>query len=84
MGEETGNANILDFTRLQNLFFTLILVGVYAASLGGLLSEAAKTIELTPIKEFPSLSTAFVALLGISHAGYLVAKGTDKQPEGEG
>lgn len=81
-GEETSNADILDLTRFQNLFFTLILVGVYAASLGGLLGQAVTTIEQTPIQAFPELGTAFVALMGISHAGYLVAKAVDSQPEG--
>jgi hypothetical protein len=35
-GEEVGNASVLDLTRLQNLFFTLILMGAYTANLGGL------------------------------------------------
>jgi len=71
-GEEIGNKETLDLTRLQNLFFTLVLVGVYAVSLGYMLVDA------TPISEFPELGSSAVTLLGISHAGYLTSKAVDK------
>ncbi len=76
-GEEVGNATTLDLTRLQNLFFTLILIGSYAASLGNLLVSSAGLID-----KFPELGSSNLALLAISHAGYLVGKAIDKQPEG--
>lgn len=82
-GEEVGNAHTLDLTRLQNLFFTLILIGAYAANLGTLLVAEAVKISTSPISAFPPLDASSVALLGISHAGYLVSKTIDKQPEGE-
>jgi len=76
-GEEVGNADVLDLTRLQNLFFTLILIGSYAASLGSILISASGTIS-----KFPEIGASNLALLGISHAGYLASKAVDKQPEG--
>ena len=77
-GEEVGNGAVLDLTRLQNLFFTLILVGAYAASLGNLLAGASGTIV-----QFPEIGAGSLALLGITHAGYLAGKAVDKQPEGK-
>lgn len=84
-GEEVGNFNVLDLTRLQNLFFTLVLVGAYAATLGNLFAGAAvHSGAAAPISGFPDLDTSIVALLGISHGGYLVGKASNKQPKGEG
>lgn len=77
-GEEVGNAAVLDLTRLQNLFFTLILTGSYAVSLGSILVSASGMIS-----KFPEIGASSLALLGISHAGYLASKAVDKQPEGE-
>ena len=86
-GEEIGNQGRIDLSRLQNLFFTFILVGMYMGSLGTLFRNAvsvaeagAKIADNFPIMEFPALSTSFVTLLAISHAGYLTIKAIDKQP----
>lgn len=81
-GEETSNANTLDLTRLQNLFFTLILVGSYTVALGSYLATQA-AIPSFPLKQFPQLGDSSVALLAISHAGYLIAKATPKQNPGD-
>jgi hypothetical protein len=75
---------VLDLTRLQNLFFTLILVGAYAASIGSLLARSGVNISTAQISQLPNLDASGVALLGISHAGYLAGKAVDKQPEGKG
>lgn len=75
-GEEVGNFNILDLTRLQNLLFTLIIVGAYAASLGAMLKTAQ-----APITQFPEIGAGSLALLAISHAGYLTGKAIDKEPK---
>jgi hypothetical protein len=73
-GEETTNADILDLSRVQNLFFTLIPVGAYAVSLA-----SSVVVSAFPLNAFPELSESAVALLAISHAGYLVSKAGDKQ-----
>ena len=67
-GEETGNAAQLDLGKIQMFYFTLILVLAYAVALGDLLCGTGKIVE------FPVLSSSMVALLGISHAGYLTNK----------
>jgi hypothetical protein len=82
-GEEVSNWNILDLSRLQNLFITLVLVTAYAASLGCYLLKVVNEIGGMPIDKFPELNASFIALLTISHAGYLVGKAVPNQPEGE-
>ena len=68
-GEETGNAALLDLAKIQMFYFTLILALAYAVALGStLVSNTAR------ISEFPALDPGIVALLGISHAGYLTNK----------
>ncbi len=68
-GEETGNAALLDLAKIQMFYFTLILVLAYAVALG--VSFASST---TGIMGFPDLDPSMVALLGISHTGYLANK----------
>ena len=68
-GEESGNAAQLDLSKVQMFFFTLILVLAYAVAIG-----TAFTGTALKISDFPALNAGMVALLGISHAGYLVHK----------
>ena len=86
-GEEVGNYDRIDLTRLQNLLFTFVLVGTYMATLNNMfatlvtVTPQVQDIALNfPIKEFPPLGSSAVALLLISHAGYLAAKAIDNQP----
>ena len=86
-GEEVGNHGIIDLTRLQNLFFTIVLVGTYMATLNNMFAtlvtvtpQVQNIASNFPIKEFPELGSSAVALLLISHAGYLAAKAIDNQP----
>jgi hypothetical protein len=67
-GEETGNGAQLDLGKIQMFYFTLILVLAYAVALGNLLAYTGM------FDTFPNLSSSMVALLGISHAGYLTNK----------
>jgi len=69
-GDEIGNAAQVDLAKIQMFYFTLILVLVYAIALGKLLAGG------TAIDHFPPLDEGMVALLGISHAGYLTSKAT--------
>lgn len=60
---------VIDITKFQNFWFTLILVAAYAVF-------AAKRIgELgTAMTALPDFNETLVLLLGISHAGYLAGK----------
>ena len=74
---------MLDLSRLQNLFFTLILVGSYAASVGSMMVKSGAEISATQISQLPNLGATAVTLLGVSHAGYLANKAVDKQSAGQ-
>lgn len=68
-GSETGNAGLLDLGKVQMFFFTLIIVLAYASALAALFQEGRG-----PILALPVIDGGMLALLSISHAGYLVNK----------
>ena len=74
-GEEAGNIAQIDLSKVQNFLFTLILLLAYGFALGSMF-----TGNTGKITEFPALDTGMVALLGISHAGYLVSKAFTHTP----
>ena len=71
-GDETSNAAHLDLPKIQMFFFTLIIALTYCFALGKLFLTA----NAGGFNAFPNLDQSVLALLGISHAGYLVSKGT--------
>jgi hypothetical protein len=74
-GEEVGNVDRLDLGKVQMFFFTVILVFSYAVALGSVLADASEKIA-----GFPTLDQGAVALLGISHAAYLMNKTVSSTP----
>lgn len=70
-GEEVGNAAHLDLSRIQNFFFTLIVGLVYVFALGNMFNGL---IDMN-VESLPDIDKGILALLGISHAGYLGSKG---------
>lgn len=68
-GSETGNVGLLDLGKVQMFFFTLIIVLAYASALSALFQQGRG-----PIHALPVIDGGMLALLGISHAGYLVNK----------
>jgi hypothetical protein len=66
-GEETGNAAHLE--KIQMFYFTIVLVLAYAVALGTAFASSDARIG-----ELPAVDSSMVALLGISHAGYLTHK----------
>ena len=68
-GSETGNVGLLDLGKVQMFFFTLIIVLAYASALSTLFQQGRG-----PIQALPVVDGGMLALLGISHAGYLVNK----------
>jgi hypothetical protein len=77
-GEETGNAAHLDLTRIQMLFFTLVTALAY----GSVLAHAFWEYGNSGIHELPKLSEGMIALIAISHTGYLVSKAVPHSQEG--
>jgi hypothetical protein len=76
-GEESGNGAYLDLGKTQMFFFTLVTWSVYAIALG---DHFMKNVA-QGISGFPVVDGSMVALLGISHAGYLANKAVPHTPE---
>jgi hypothetical protein len=85
-GEEVGNAATLDIGKIQMFWFSTLLLVVYALAVGALISDAvaasdaiddaaeATRVLADGLSGLPELSSAFVALLGISNGTYLAYK----------
>lgn len=67
-GEETGNAAHLDLAKIQMFYFTLILVLTYGVALISYLARPGA------IQGFPAFDPGMMAVIAISHAGYLASK----------
>lgn len=74
--EGAGNKErpVLDATRVQMVFFTVVVWLAYAYELGRLFYDAGAGAGAGSIESLPEISGGMLALLGISHAGYLGGK----------
>jgi hypothetical protein len=77
-GEELANGAHLDLGKVQMFFFTLVLVFTYGSALAQTFASAAAETAFVP--GFPALDQSVVALLAISHAGYLSNKAAPHGP----
>ncbi len=68
-GEESVNFNLLDLAKVQLIYFTLIVIGTYMIAVANLFLNTQ-----TAIGSLPALDGGVVAMLGVSHAGYLSNK----------
>jgi hypothetical protein len=75
-GDETGNGSSIDVSKVQLFVFTAVIVLAYAIALEHTLSAAS-------ITAFPKLDSGLVALLGVSHAGYLGHKAVPHSASGD-
>jgi len=71
-GDETGNGAHVDIAKVQMFFFTIVVAVAYSTALGRLFAATSSG----GFNTFPNLDQSMLALIGISHAGYLTAKGT--------
>lgn len=67
-GEQNSNCLHLDLPRLQMCFFTLLALLVYAVMFH------QQLIKGDNVKGLPELNEGLLALIAISHGGYLVSK----------
>ncbi len=67
---------VIDITKFQNFWFTLILVVAYVAMVGAFFAGLADPSRIT---QLPDFSLQMVVLLAISHGGYFVGKIPDRQ-----
>jgi hypothetical protein len=76
-GDELANAHLIDLGQVQMFFFTIIIAAAYAVQLFDFIAHEdllAKDVSL------PILPEGLLALMGISHAGYLGNKAIDRTP----
>jgi hypothetical protein len=77
-GEEVGNAAHIDVARVQMFFFTVVSAVAYAVMLGHMFAtDLGKDIA-----SLPTLDQSMVALIAISHGGYLTAKAVPHSQSG--
>jgi hypothetical protein len=72
-GDEVGNALSIDVSKVQQIFISLLLIGLYGGAIFSLF-----TGDMTKVQGLPAMDKTFVELLGISHASYLAYKAAPK------
>jgi hypothetical protein len=77
MSEDAGSEYVLDIGKVQNFFFTMVAVLIYGFVLG---AAIVGTKSIAALYQFPDLGEGLVAIISISHAGYLVSKATPTDP----
>lgn len=72
-GDEVQNTGHLDLPKVQMFLFTIIAATAYAVTLWNMFHQA----ENAPggLEMMPGVSEGMIALLGISHVGFLASKG---------
>jgi hypothetical protein len=73
-GDEIKNAAVVDISKVQMFFFTIVAAITYSGAIFQLLITTAPQ----DVTEFPTLSDGLIAILGISHGTYLGSKHIDK------
>lgn len=81
-GDEVGNTTYVDLAKVQMFFFTIVAALSYTVSLYWWLRDKQFLHPVAPATEvgFPAVSAGLIAILGISHGGYLINKSTDHTP----
>ena len=70
-GETVKDFPHVDIAKVQNFFFTVVAVVTYAIALGAAIAGAK---SISSLFQFPDVTGGLLAILSISHAGYLVNK----------
>lgn len=69
LGNEVGNWEEVDWTKVQALLLTAILIGLYSIALWNMLADPKEWLS-SESGSFPAFSGALATLLVISYAGY--------------
>jgi hypothetical protein len=69
-GDEVGNTAYVDIAKLQMFIITLMVIGSYCSDLWHYFANSG----FPATAQFPGLTSTQLALIGISHAGYLSSK----------
>ncbi len=76
-GEEISNFKLVDMSKVQMLFFTVVIIAAYAAAISSLLRDVT-VLRTASFISFPNFSESLNFLLGISHGTYLSVKTIDQ------
>jgi hypothetical protein len=76
-GEEISNWRLVEMSKVQMLFFTVVVVAAYSAALSGMLRDVV-ALRTAASLSFPDFSPTLNALLAISHGTYLSVKTIDQ------
>jgi hypothetical protein len=71
-GEEVSTFGYVDIAKVQNFFFTIVAWVAYAVVLGVAMGQVGT--DLFKFVAFPALPAGLIAVIAISHAGYLTDK----------
>ncbi len=71
-GDDTGNADQVDFSKVQQFFFTVVLVIEYAVSIGEKL--VATIPSSSQLLVFPGLDPGFIGIMAVSQTAYIAYK----------
>ena len=77
MGELVDDFQLLDVAKIQMFFFTLVAVLSYATAIGASLRSGLVPAML------PTVGEGLLAILGISHGGYLMSKAASAPKAGQ-
>ena len=66
-GDDTGNDDQVDFSKVQQFFFTGVLVMVYGVQLAMIMLGQPKLF-------FPTLDNGFIGLMAVSQVAYIAYK----------
>ena len=75
-GDEIGNYNLIDVSKMQMFFFTISIILAYGIALATMMQNPVIVYEPLGVA-LPPFSSSLNAMLGISHAGYLTVKSVD-------
>ncbi len=70
-GDDTGNSDQVDFSKVQQFFFTIVLVVTYAAAIGSVIAMAKPSATLLT---FPKLDDGFIGIMAVSQTAYIAYK----------
>jgi hypothetical protein len=69
-GDELANTSVIDLSKVQMFWFTMIVAFAYLFSIYAMISSK----HPSDITDLPALSGGLIAILAISHVGYLANK----------
>ncbi len=76
-GEEISNWRQVEMSKVQMLFFTVVVVAAYSAALSSMLRDVVALRAAVSVN-FPDFSPTLNALMAISHGTYLSVKTIDQ------